>query len=419
MLKKPIILVLTISGGILLLVWIFMGIISKAPEDEVEADISNVVESVYHEFGINADSFRYETVKIRSNQFLADLLLPRGVDYPTIDLIARRSKEIFDVTRIKAGNFFHFYFDQDDNDKLRHMIYEVDKTSYVHYSLGDSLIIAKGEKEVTVRRDLVNGSVESSLWNAMIDNGISTNLALKLNDIYAWVINFFAIQKGDEFEAIYENRYIDTTYIGIGKIFAARMNHGNRDHYAFLFEQNGVESYYDEDGNSLRRSFLKAPLDFRRISSGYSNRRYHPVLHIYRPHRGVDYAADRGTPVWSIGDGTVSSVAYDRASGHYIKIRHNRTYTSGYLHLRSRPKFNVGDRVKQKEVIGYVGSTGLATGPHLDFRIWKNGSLINPATVEAPPVEPVNPELRPRFDSIVKHYMQLLNPPEEIIFPEV
>jgi len=364
---------------------------------------------IHYEFGIPTDSFRQEIAQIKPNQFLSDLLLERGISYATIDQLARRSKPIFDVARIKAGNHCHFFFLHDSVSTLKHMVYEISDTSYLVYTFGDSLQIRTGEKKVQIKEAVVAGEIITSPWNAMLDMKVSTHLAIELENIYAWTVDFFGLNRGDRFVIYHQNRYVDSTYIGIGKVFATRLTHRGRDHYAFLFTQDGIESYYNEKGESLRRSFLKAPLKSYRISSRYSNSRMHPILRIRRPHHGVDYAAPQGTPVFAIGDGKVVKVSYDKASGNYIKIKHNSVYTSGYMHLVKRPAHNVGDYVKQGDIIGYVGMTGYATGPHLDFRIWKNGHTIDPLKVKAPPVKPVKQALRPRFDSIARIYRQKLD----------
>ncbi len=403
-----------LGAGIVLVV--MLALLSKTSGHKAEReDEPEETRVVRYEFEIPVDSFDQEIIRIQPNQFLADILLSRGVNYTTIDQLARQSKPIFDVTRMKAGNRCRFFYSPDSINELKHLVYEIDQTAYVVYSFGDSLKIRRGEKQVEIRESVIRGEINSSPWAAMQELGASTTLAIELENIYAWTIDFTGLNKGDRFETYHENKYVDSTFIGIGKVFATRMIHGGKSRYAFLFEQDGIESYYNEEGESLKRAFRKAPLLSYRISSKYSNSRMHPVLRIRRPHHGVDYAAPQGTEILSIGDGKVVQVGYDNASGHFIKIKHNSVYTSGYLHLRNRTKFSVGQFVKQSEVIGYVGATGLATGPHLDFRIWKNGKPVDPLTIESPPVDPVKNELRPRFDSIVRVYREKLEAGERLI----
>jgi murein DD-endopeptidase MepM/ murein hydrolase activator NlpD len=219
------------------------------------------------------------------------------------------------------------------------------------------------------------------------------------------------LQKGDAYKIYYTKLYVDNKYVGLGKVKAADFIHQNNDYYAFYFEQNGDGDYFDENGNSLERTFLKAPLKYRRISSRFSNSRYHPILKIRRPHHGVDYAAAEGTPVHSIGDGVVIKKGYQRrGAGRYVKIKHNGTYTTQYAHLRAFAKgLKTGMKVKQGQLIGYVGHTGLATGPHLDFRFFKNGRAIDPLKVKSPPAKPVDKKYKVQFDSLVKQYKSILD----------
>ena len=230
----------------------------------------------------------------------------------------------------------------------------------------------------------------------------------EIGTVFQWMINVTTLNKGDRFEVIYENRTVNNETIGMGKIFAAKFLHGKRWLEAYNFEQNGVASFFNEKGESLRRAFMKIPFEARtvfRISSRFSGSRMHPILHILRPHFGVDYAAPAGTPVVSIGDGKVIEKGYNGGGGNTLKIKHNANFTTGYMHLRSyAPGINVGSTVHMGQTIAFVGMTGLATGPHLDFRIWENGKPVNPEKVQSPPVEPVDPKLRHAYDSIVKVY---------------
>jgi murein DD-endopeptidase MepM/ murein hydrolase activator NlpD len=257
------------------------------------------------------------------------------------------------------------------------------------------------EKEITVRIRQTSGVIESSLWNSMLDNDLDPMLAFELSEIYAWTIDFFGLQPGDRFSIDFDEHYVDSIYIGLGSIHGAYFHHANHEFYAIPFMQDGVESFFDQEGNSLRKAFLKAPLRYSRISSRYSNSRLHPVLKIRRPHLGVDYAAPIGTPVLAIGDGKVIKTVYSKGNGNMIKVQHNSVYATAYLHLsRYGEGVKTGVYIKQGDIIGYVGSTGLSTGPHLDFRFYKNGYPVDPLKVEAPPVEPVKQENLMIYDSI-------------------
>lgn len=349
---------------------------------------------IYHdikkEYEITIDSFNIVQNKIRRNYNLARLLTEAGLENEIVNKAIFRSSEVFDIRRIKAGNHYRLYYTKDSSKTLSYFVYKHSPTEYLKIALNNEPVAIKGQKEIVSIRKSCSGTISSSLWATMIENNIDPMMANRLSEIYAWTVDFFGLEQGDQFKVIYEEQFVDSIPIGIGEIYAASFKHRGEELLAYEFEQNGVKSFFDEKGKSLRRQFLKSPLRFSRISSGYSNSRMHPILKIRRPHRGIDYAAPKGTPINSIGEGTVYKKGYIKAAGYYIKIRHNSVYTSGYNHLSKYPKgIKVGQRVKQGQVIGYVGSTGYATGPHLDFRVWKNGQAVNPLKIKAPPVEPI------------------------------
>ncbi len=362
-------------------------------QEEGEEGISEMIEIPEPElkFGLPIDSFIIEKETIKRNQYLSDILLKEGISYQTIDQIAKKSKPIFDVRKIKRDNNYYFFYNNDSLKEAQYFVYEVDAIEYIVYELNDSLNIYKGEKPIINKLKTASGTISSSLWNTMVDNDINPLLAIELSEIYAWTIDFFGIQKGDNFKIIYEEKFVDSISVGISDIYACKFQHQNVDFYAFYFEQDSSSTFYNEKGESLKKAFLKAPLTYSRISSRFSNSRMHPVLKIRRPHHGVDYSAPTGTPVVSIGDGVVTKKGYQATGGgNYVYIKHNSVYTTCYMHLNGYAKgLAPGVRVTQGQVIGYVGKTGLATGPHLDFRVFKNGSAIDPLKMEAPPVEPV------------------------------
>ncbi len=361
-------------------------------------------------YGINIDSLKLEKKTVKRNEFLADILLDYDVDYPTIDRLARQSRDIFDVRKIRYGNPYTLMFTEDSLPHLQYFVYEINPIDYVVYDFDDSLRIKRAHKEITVKVDTATGIINSSLWNAMIDNHTDPNLANALSEIYAWTIDFFGIQKGDSYKVIYETRYADGEKIGIGNVLAATFNHMGDPYNAIYFVQDSTGDYFDESANSLRRTFLKAPLRYRRISSRFSYSRMHPVLKYRRPHLGVDYAADRGTPVMSVGDGRVIFAKWDKGGGgRAVKIKHNGTYTTLYMHLSKYGKgIKAGAHVRQGQVIGYVGASGLATGPHLDFRFYRNGKPVDPLKVESPPAEPVDSTNLARFEKEKQHWLRAL-----------
>ncbi|MGF7140051.1 M23 family metallopeptidase [Roseimarinus sediminis] len=341
-------------------------------------------------WGFPLDAIEIDTLRVQRNQSLSDILLPKGISAYSIDRLAKASKEVFNVRSIKAGNTYYL-IRRDTTGIPGALVYEASITDYVVFHL-DSALVETGTKPVDSVLQHTGGIIETSLWDAFVSNGSSPVLAVELSDIFAWTIDFFGIQRGDQFKVIYDALYVEGQYAGIGKIHAASFVHMGSPVSAYYYHGNGQEGYFDDEGNSLRKAFLKAPLKFSRISSRFSHSRFHPVLKIRRPHHGVDYAAPAGTPVYSIGDGTVVKKGFQRrGGGNYINIKHNSVYTSQYMHLKGFAKgMATGTRVKQGQLIGYVGSTGLSTGPHLDFRVFKNGSPVDPLRIEAPPVEPIN-----------------------------
>jgi len=355
-------------------------------------------------YGLPKDSFLIEGSRIKRNQNLADIFLKAGIDYPTIHKIVQKTKPVFDVRKIKVGNRYSYFLKDDTTKQLNHFVYEIDNTDYMVISLSDSINVYRDVKEIVTVPKTATGIITSSLWNAMTDNGVHPVLAIELSEIYAWTVDFFGIEKGDYFKVMYDENYVDSTSIGVGKVHAALFHHRGRDYYAFNFKEDSVWNFFDEEGQSLRKAFLKAPLKFSRISSKFSNSRLHPVLKIRRPHHGVDYAAPSGTPVYALGDGRVIAKAYQkRGGGNYVKIKHNSVYTTVYMHLKGYAKgLNKGDHVQQSQLIGYVGATGLATGPHLDFRVFKNGKAVDPLKIDAPPVEPVKKEHRAHYDTFIQ-----------------
>jgi murein DD-endopeptidase MepM/ murein hydrolase activator NlpD len=293
---------------------------------------------------------------------------------------------------------------------MEYFVYESSLVEFYVIDLHDSIRIFRSEKQITSLKKIASGKIRSSLWNAMTDNSVDPILAVDLSEIYAWSIDFFGIQKGDYFKVIYDEQYVDTNYTGIGKIYCAVFNHMGKDYYAVPFTEDGKESWFDEWGNSLRKAFLKSPLKFSRISSRFSSSRLHPIFKIRRPHFGIDYAAPAGTPVHSIGDGKVVKAERSGGAGKMIRIRHNSIYSTAYLHLSGYAKgIILGRHVNQGDIIGYVGSTGLSTGPHLDFRFYKFDSPVDPLKVEAPSVEPVRKDNMDTFNLVKDDLIEQLN----------
>ncbi|MDL2227509.1 peptidoglycan DD-metalloendopeptidase family protein [Odoribacter sp. OttesenSCG-928-L07] len=350
-------------------------------------------------YGICVDNYDISENTIKKNEVLSTILRPYGVSPAVIHQLEKVSKDTYSVRKLNSGATYRVLQTKDSVPEAHYFIYDISPIDYCVYSLKDSIYSYLGTLPTDTITKRISGEINSSLWNAMIDLGAAPILAIKLSDIYAWTIDFFGIQSGDKFEMIYEEVYVGEDRVGFGKILASNFIHSNQNNKAYYFVVNGKGDYFDENGKSLRRQFLKAPLSYSRISSGFSYARKHPITKQVRPHLGVDYAAPSGTPVQSIGDGTVIAKGWDnKGGGNYVKIKHNSVYTTVYMHLKSFGKdITKGSRVKQGQVIGYVGSTGSSTGPHLDFRVFKNGTAINPLKMESPPVEPVPDELMDEF----------------------
>lgn len=340
----------------------------------------------------------------------AAALLDSYLSPAEIYTLNKASKEVYPLSRMRAGRPYRLVSDQQG---LQRFEYEIDSEGV--------LVISRAQDGYEVRREAIEyetetrtvyGKITSSLFGAVAEAGESPALAVRLADIFAWDIDFIRdIRVGDSFAAIVEKRSRDGEFAGYGRILAAQFVNQDQAFNGFLFaDTDGQEQYFDEQGRSLRKAFLKAPLNFSRISSGFNLNRLHPVLGYRRPHPAIDYAAPSGTPIKTVGDGVVSSKGWDKGGGNYVKIRHNSVYETVYMHMRGFAKgIKKGQRVHQGQIIGYVGSTGIATGPHLDYRIKKNGSYVNPTTIKSPSCKPVDKERMAEFMQLVQPLMAQLH----------
>jgi len=367
----------------------------------IEPEVIDTIPPSASAFGIIIDSFEVVQSKIQKNEFLANILLPFNIEYVTIDALAKKSRDIFDVRKIAVGKDYTILVSKDTLRKAQYFIYQPNAIDYVVYDLRDTISIYKGQKEVATEIKTIGGEINSSLYMTLQEANVSPVLAVELSEIFAWSIDFYRIQKGDWFKAIYEEKSVDGEVIGIGKVLSVEFNHFENSFFAFYFDQGGADDYFDEEANSLRKAFLKSPLKFSRLSSRYTMRRFHPVQKRWKSHLGTDYAAPSGTPIMSTGDGVVIESAYKRANGNYVKVKHNSVYTTQYLHMSKRNS-KVGQRVKQGDIIGYVGSTGLATGPHVCYRFWKNGKQVDHLRQDFPSAEPIQKEYFEEFQTQMK-----------------
>lgn len=358
-------------------------------------------------FGLPADAYQTEQHQVARNEFLSEILQRQGIDLPTISAIAAKSKPVYDVRKIAAGRDYTVFKDQ--SGKAAYFVYQPNAIDYIVYDLRDTIAVYAGQNEVDTQIETVSGVINSSLYETLQEQNVNPDLAVQLAEIYGWAVNFYQINKGDWFKIVYERNYVEGTPVGPGKILSSIFGHGGEEFQAYYFQPDdgSAGSYYDENGKSLRRTFLKAPLKYTRISSRYTMRRFHPVQRRWKAHLGTDFAAPHGTPIVATANGVVVAATYSRGNGNYVKIKHDNVYTTQYLHMSKRA-VKRGQRVNQGQVIGYVGSTGLATGPHVCYRFWKNGRQVDALAQKFPPSVPIADKYRTAFTRLLNTQQQEL-----------
>lgn len=358
-------------------------------EDETTVFVSIKTEKdLFTYLGLPVCGYSIHQDMVQKNEGLGQILTNCNVSYPLVDAAITNSKSTFNHKNIKPDQSYWVLCNEEQ--KARFWVYEESPHNYVVIDFRGQPHVYSCHKEIERSLKLATGVVYGSLHATLSNNHLNPALATELSNIFAYSIDFFKLQKGDKFKAIYEEILIDGEPIGMGEVKAAYFEHRKEVFYAFPYDQDGKVAYFNEEGKSLKKAFLKSPLKFTRISSKYSKKRFHPILKYHKPHLGTDYAAPKGTPIMTIGDGTVLEASHTRGNGKYVKIKHNGTYTTQYLHLSKFAKgIKRGARVHQGQVIGYVGSTGLATGPHLCFRFWKNGKQVDPYKEKTPRADPI------------------------------
>ncbi|WP_020402986.1 peptidoglycan DD-metalloendopeptidase family protein [Gracilimonas tropica] len=359
-------------------------------------------------YGFNRMNMEVEEGKVKRNESLYLILRDLDVSPQTIYEINQKSKGIFQSNRVKPGQKYLAYKNEEGAHRL---ILHANSLEYVVFDWEDDISVSTGRKEITTKIAQTAGVIESSLYETLMEKDVSTLLGLRLSEIFAWQIDFFRLYPGDHFKVIYEEQFVDGEFFGIGDIVAAEFTSKDQSYDAFYYDGDETAGFYDSEGNGVQKALLKAPFKFsQRISSGFSHNRFHPVLKRRIPHYGVDYAAPQGTPVLSVGDGEIIEAQYRGANGNIVKVRHNSTYTTAYLHLNGFARgIRSGMRVKQGQVIGYVGKTGRVTGVHLDYRIYKNGQPVNPLTVDLPPSKALQGEDLDTFRKKVKVLQERLS----------
>ncbi len=353
-------------------------------------DAPEIVEVESDEFGFPLGEYRVEQGVVGSRQTLSHILENLGKTRQEIHQIAESMQQVFDPRRVRRGNHYYTYFADDTIPAPTYFIYEISDLDYVILDFSDSLRVERGQKEVSVKKKKASGVIRTSLWNTMMEHGLHPDLVIHMARVLAWSVDFYRIESGDRFKVLYSEQYVGDRSIGVSRVDAVHFIHRGREIEAYRFVSDTINGYFDGDGNNMRKTFLRAPLEVGRITSRYSHSRLHPIHGDRRPHYGTDYAAPHGTPILAVGDGVITRTSYTRGNGNYVRIRHNAVYETQYLHMsRFATGIKPGVRVSQGDVIGYVGSTGMATGPHVCFRFWKNGQQVDHLRLDFPSGDPL------------------------------
>lgn len=380
----------------------------RVAEEQAQKEEAERIVSI---FGFNPEEFSADTTEVKSGEIFTSVMKRLGMNGNDAFSLSQKCEGVFDLRKMKAGNHIHAYYAVGDSSRvLKYAMYEHDKVNLTVFRCADSLSVWNVSKPVETERKTAEVTITSSLWNDMKAAGAPASLIMNLDDIYQWSVNFFHLQQGDKFKMIYSQTVCEGEIVAADTLhFALFESAVGKQIAAVRFELPGSKqaTYWDKGGESLKRMFLKAPLKYSRISSRFSYHRKHPVTGKVKPHTAVDYAAPTGTPIQAIGDGVVTKCGWDSSGGgNRIRIKHSRGYESCYMHLSKFAKgLKVGARVSQGEVIGYVGATGTATGPHLDFRVWENGTPIDPLKLNSPASDPLDKKYLAEFNALYDKYM--------------
>ena len=388
--KKAIIFSLS---GLMLIIFIVVAIIiSKFDTTKVTNTPNNIKKEISHkEFGIDTLLFDKNSYSVKRNETLSKILTNLDLPYGRIYQSQLLAKDIFDLRKINFGNDYYSFTSKDSAKSLAYFVYQISPADFLVLNFNDTLYAEIFKKEIEIKGKTVTGIITNSLYESLDEQNVNPELVISLSEIYAWQIDFYRIMEGDKYKVVFEEEFVDGKSIGINKIIAAEFFHRDESFYAIKFITDTNDNYYDENGNSLRKAFLKAPIKFSRISSRFTKRRLHPVQKIYKAHLGTDYVATRGTPIHSVGDGVIIEAKYSQFNGRYVKVRHNGTYSTQYLHMsKIASGIRSGVSVKQGQVIGYVGHTGLSTGDHVCFRFWKNQKQVNHLREKIPSSKPLD-----------------------------
>lgn len=376
---------------------------NKSEETEEAPPVKT--ENSIQQFGFKLDDFNVYHDTIHKGDTFGSIIQNENIGDKEVYQITEKVRDTFNVRYIRIGKPYTLLRSKDRYKKLQAFIYQPDRSTYYVIDLRDSISVHKKTRPITTKRRTIAGSLNGSLSESLSKEGVDNALANKLTKVYAWSIDFFKLQKGDKFAITFTERYIDDTiYDGVDSLKAAFFEYKGKTIYAFPFAQNKSSDkldYYDAEGKALKNFFLKAPLKFVNITSRYTKNRFHPVQHIWKAHKGTDYAAPTGTPIMTTASGVVEQTGYTAGNGNFVKVKHDRTYSTQYLHM-SKILTRRGQRVKQGDIIGKVGSTGLATGPHVCYRFWKNGQQVDALRLKLPNSEPMDKRNLPRFMASMK-----------------
>lgn len=390
--------------GIILLQLLLWGSCAEAPEETTPTAATPIAPSPPPRdmrYGIDFNLYEVKEKKIRRGDTFGAIMEAHGIDYPEVHTIVKTVGKTVNLRRLQRGKRYTLLYTKDSVPTPKYMIYQSDISKYWVVHLRDSIYGTTVEKPITIKEQIASGTINNSLYETMMDAGLSDALTYHMSDIYAWSIDFFRLQKGDRFKVIYFEKFVDDSLsIGIDRIKAAVFEHKGKELYAFEFRSkkllSGVE-YFDQNAKNLRRAFLQSPVKFSRISSRYNLRRRIAYYgNRVRPHKGTDFAAAVGTPIMATANGTVVASGYTKGNGNYVKLKHNNIYTTQYLHMKRR-KVRKGDFVKQGDVIGWVGMTGNTAGPHVCYRFWKNGRQVDPFKQKLPEAKPISNSLKATF----------------------
>ncbi|MES2545161.1 MAG: peptidoglycan DD-metalloendopeptidase family protein [Bacteroidota bacterium] len=357
-------------------------------------------EPILVEFGFTLNNFDVVNDTIINGDTFGSIIEKENLQGRRVYDIVEKVKDTFDVRIVRKGKAYTMLRSKDKSKKLQVFIYQPDRLSYYVIDFRDSIKVHKVVKPMTIKRRVIVGQLDGSLSGSLEQQKVSGTLANKIATVYAWSIDFFKLQKGDKFGVIFTERYInDSIYDGIDSLEAAFFEYKGKMIYAFPYgkgENSHKIGYYDQDGKALKNFFLKAPIKFINITSRFSKNRFHPVQRIWKAHKGTDYAAAKGTPIMSTAAGIVEQTGFTAGNGNFVKVKHNRTYSTQYLHM-SKILVRRGQRVSQGQTIGKVGSTGLATGPHVCYRFWKNGVQVDALRLKLPNSEPMSKKSLPAY----------------------